>query len=1138
MKQIICSVYLFLLLYTPLLAQITDNFTDGNYTNNPVWAGDAVEFTINPSNQLQLNNTIASASYLSTASASSSLNNMEWRFYIKQSFAPSSSNYGRVYLASNQANLEGSLNGYYLQFGEAGSLDAVELFRQTGITNTSVARGTDGQIAGSFALGIKVTRNTSGTWNIYIDAVGGTAYALQASGADNTYATTNYFGVSTVYTAGNSTKFYFDDFYNGALVIDATPPTIVSSTVISNTQLDILFSESVSLNSSQTLTNYSANNSLGTPSTAVRDAINLSLVHITFATPFTNALSNILTITNVQDLNANTIAAASTNFTYYLSLTTTFKDIIINEIFADPAPQVGLPAAEFIEIYNKTTGTINLNGWTLSDGTSTATLNSYTLFANQFLIIHNILDSALFTSYANTMGVSGFPSLNNTGDNIYLKNNSLVFIDSVNYSDAWYKDAVKKAGGWTMELINPGVNVNCPESGNWIASNNTAGGTPGLQNSVYSSLPDIISPSVSSITIIDSMHIDVCFSEALDPSLISSLANYTINNGIGTPVADTVNNTFSCVYLTLSNPLISATTYSLTLFNLSDCSGNLLTPAAINFSAYRVKLFDVTINEIMPDPDPVHTTLPNYEYIELYNKTAFPINLANWTYTSGTTIKLLPDVTILADSFLVITSIGALPEFPSNIAITGLTSLPLPNSGQTLTLKNAHGDIISSVSYTDEWYHDINKAAGGWSMEQIDPNNPCAGLNNWRASINSDGGTPGKRNSVNASFPDLLPPQTTRISVIAADTIQLFFNEPLDSTTMLNPLMYTIDNGVGAPTYVQPVAPDFKSVRLAVSTAFQTGIIYHVTVNSSITDCVGNIIGTNNSARFALPQPAIPNDIVINEILFNPKINGVDFVEIYNRSNKVIDLKTITLSQYDTVNNVLTNVEDITTDGYLLFPQEYLVLSQNTVSVKNQYTTSNPTGFLDMINLPAMGTTSGTVCLATATEIIDLFKYNENMQFALLNTTQGVSLERIDFERPTQERTNWHSAAASVGYATPGYKNSQYNNSRETASNTIEITPELFSPDEDGINDVVNINYNLDTPGFVANITIYDSKGRKIKHLVRNELLGLKGTYSWDGINDDREKERVGIYILFIELFDLSGNTQQHKKTCVLGGKL
>src|ERR1043166_5051230 len=121
-------------------AQVNDNFTDGDFTASPAWSGDAAEFIVNASQQLQLNNSVAGASYLSTPSPGSSVDNIQWNFYIKQSFAPSGSNYGRVYLVSDNANLEASLNGYYLQFGEAGSLDAVELFRQTGMTSTSVCR--------------------------------------------------------------------------------------------------------------------------------------------------------------------------------------------------------------------------------------------------------------------------------------------------------------------------------------------------------------------------------------------------------------------------------------------------------------------------------------------------------------------------------------------------------------------------------------------------------------------------------------------------------------------------------------------------------------------------------------------------------------------------------------------------------------------------------------------------------------------------------------------------------------------------------------------------------------------------------------------------------------------------------------
>ncbi|MBL7884298.1 MAG: hypothetical protein JNL69_09525, partial [Bacteroidia bacterium] len=256
---------------------------------------------------------------------------------------PSGSNYGRVYLVADQSNLEGALNGYYLQFGEAGSLDAVELFRQTGLTSTSICRGTNGTIAASFAIGVKVTRNASGMWSLYLDPSGGTAYSLQATGTDNTYTSTSFFGLATVYTLSNANKFFYDNFYVGPIIIDTTAPSITSLTVTSSTTLDVLFNESVDLATSQTPTNYSADNGLGNPSTATRDATNLALVHLTFATPFTNALLNTLTVINVQDFSSNPITSITSNFTYFAPIVTSFKDIIINEIFADPTPQVGLP---------------------------------------------------------------------------------------------------------------------------------------------------------------------------------------------------------------------------------------------------------------------------------------------------------------------------------------------------------------------------------------------------------------------------------------------------------------------------------------------------------------------------------------------------------------------------------------------------------------------------------------------------------------------------------------------------------------------------------------------------------------------------------------------------------------------------
>jgi len=149
----------------------------------------------------------------------------------------------------------------------------------------------------------------------------------------------------------------------------------------------------------------------------------------------------------------------------------------------------------------------------------------------------------------------------------------------------------------------------------------------------------------------------------------------------------------------------------------------------------------------------------------------------------------------------------------------------------------------------------------------------------------------------------------------------------------------------------------------------------------------------------------------------------------------------------------------------------------------------------------------------------------------------GVSLERIDYDRPSNDVTNWHSAAESVGFATPGIENSQFLLTINSNSE-ITINPKIFSPNNDGIDDFVNISYHFARNGLVANVIIYDTKGRLIKNLIQNELLGVEGTFTWDGISNNNEKAKIGIYIIYIEVFNEDGTVNSFKRTVVLGGNL
>ncbi|MGB3236020.1 MAG: gliding motility-associated C-terminal domain-containing protein, partial [Ferruginibacter sp.] len=151
----------------------------------------------------------------------------------------------------------------------------------------------------------------------------------------------------------------------------------------------------------------------------------------------------------------------------------------------------------------------------------------------------------------------------------------------------------------------------------------------------------------------------------------------------------------------------------------------------------------------------------------------------------------------------------------------------------------------------------------------------------------------------------------------------------------------------------------------------------------------------------------------------------------------------------------------------------------------------------------------------------------------LISNEDGVALERIDYNAATQNQQNWHSAASSINYGTPTYKNSQYK-ADAAVQGEITVTPEIISPDNDGIDDFATINYSFSEPGYVANISIFDANGRPVRYLQHNALNGLKGYYRWDGLGEKQQKLASGIYIIYTEVFNLQGKSRKFKNIIVV----
>ena len=112
---------------------------------------------------------------------------------------------------------------------------------------------------------------------------------------------------------------------------------------------------------------------------------------------------------------------------------------------------------------------------------------------------------------------------------------------------------------------------------------------------------------------------------------------------------------------------------------------------------------------------------------------------------------------------------------------------------------------------------------------------------------------------------------------------------------------------------------------------------------------------------------------------------------------------------------------------FYIFPGDYIVETEDADNLALQYLVKNPDNVLVISSPPSFPDDEGTVvALNFQGNVVDEVKYKDDWHFKLIDDAEGVSLERIDPAGPSQDETNWHSAASTAGYGTPTYKNSQY----------------------------------------------------------------------------------------------------------------
>lgn len=583
-----------------LHAQWSDNFEDGDLTQGTAWQGDVNDFIVNGANQLQLNAPQAGVSQLYTVVDIP--DSTVWSFWMNLDFSPSTSNALQLVLQADQADLS-LANGYLLEIGETGSQDAIRLIRLDAGNSVLLGTGTAGAVGGSGALcRLRITRTSIGQWTLAVDYSGGANLQADLVVQDDTYSgmAGAIFGPRCTYTSTRTDKFFFDDFRIEALLPDLTPPQYTGVEVVDQQEIRVLFSEPLREAEASDAARYNLSPDLGQPAMAEWSDQTPSQVNLIWTNPMVTLTTYTLEAYGLADTAGNTVDTLRIDFPYLFAREPVEGEILISEIMADPTPVVAQPEAEYIELYNPTSEVLDIGGLGFTTSTSQTTLPDHLMLPGSYLVLTRTGDADLFVGIPDVLGVPGFPSLTNDGAQLRILTAAGEIIDEVNYLDDWHATTVKRDGGWSLELIDPGRR--CDREGNWTSSTDPTGGTPGRTNSVNQSNPDSQGPRLLRVWPASDTRLVLDFNKRVDgdPQLSWIILDPVVPIDQITRLASGFQ-----VQVDLAIPLQTGVIYQVTsTMDFLDCLGNSGSAASSRPVGLpeRPEPGDLLVNELLYDP--------------------------------------------------------------------------------------------------------------------------------------------------------------------------------------------------------------------------------------------------------------------------------------------------------------------------------------------------------------------------------------------------------------------------------------------------------------------------------------------------------------------------------------------------------
>lgn len=551
-------------------------------------------------------------------------------------------------------------------------------------------------------------------------------------------------------------------------------------------------------------------------------------------------------------------------------------------------------------------------------------------------------------------------------------------------------------------------------------------------------------------------------------------------------------------------------------------------------AAPPVALCGLTISEVMFDPQGDEST---DEFIELYNDSALPVDLRGWTISDGSGTDTLADVghglfagprqfvLVIDPDYITegsLTYDDLIDESALVVSLSGSTfgNRGLSNSSsETLSLYTNLGVLESSYAYT------IGNVPGH-SDEKIRLSGPNDSTN-WGDGVSLHG-TPSRRNSLTPvdfdlqvgsieSIPDFPEPQSicsVNVEILNSGLYPLSGVLSIQVDTVLEGSFFTIhDSETGTIQQAETLLVQSRFIMPLSGLAIVMAALDQEDDNEA-----------NNFLLSTVSSEFVANGLLFSELQVSPLPGRAEWIELVAAGPIAISTRGMSIGDGAAFADV---------DERIALP-EWILESGSFAIVSNDSSI-----FLENIpvDVSVLVTSDGNLTLNNTGDSLALFSpsgsVSERVDYrqSWLSSTSGVSIERISTAVDANLASNWSNCVDAAG-STPGRENSQSLQFGESGT-TFSIAPIIFTPNGDGIDDVVLFRYETDPFTSECEARIFDARGREINR-VKLQNNGSELTAIWDGRRENGETANTGRYIVLLEASDGKGGTRRKRLTGIL----